>query len=257
MNTPYTAPFVWDLRLIHEGGRSLRLERRGRGFRFDPHSAPVPTEVSVLTGPWATSLDAMSTAVRSASQPTLVAEGELRAFLEGQGPVMAVKAPCSLDGVQVSLREAPVPPDEPLASRAQQALRPVRAAAHLLARSRRPRSAPQAVELRFPSGRRLVHLGLALHEGTPADWIEGVVREWGKPDWLVLGAAYGQESAAAALLPRLGAGKVLVTDLVGDERRERGLPARLLTPMVDALRRGGIDAYVFVQGASMRFEDGA
>jgi len=56
------------------------------------------------------------------------------------------------------------------------------------------------------------------------------------------------------LLPRLAARRVLVTDLVSEVRRGLGLPTGLLTPMVDTARDRGVDAYIVVSGASMRFE---
>jgi hypothetical protein len=117
-----------------------------------------------------------------------------------------------------------------------------------------PEAAPSVTRLSFPDGSQLVHAALSLHSGTPEDWLERLVVDWGQPEWLVLGVDHGHGEAVLHRVGRFGAKHVLVTDLLSETRRKLGFPTELLTPIRDHAVASGVPADVFVSGAGLRYE---
>lgn len=250
--------FPWRLRISHEGLRSLKLERPGRRLRVDPIAPLEADDILVLTGCWPEQLDAAAALVRSGARPTVVAAPEVLAYLGGLGPLQAFPGPVSVDGLAIELEPyTPIPwlsaaeaPGKLLSA----AVRPDRALLRLGRRARLPRAAPRAFQLTLPDGGRLVFLGTALHSGTPVDWFDKIRARWQGPQWLVAGVDLGEEAAAAALIPQMGAEQVILTDLVSEVRRAMGLKIGLLTPLSDTLVERGLAAQVLVSGAGLRYE---
>ena len=100
----------------------------------------------------------------------------------------------------------------------------------------------------------LLHLNLSLHADTPDPWIDDVCARFGAPEWLVVGIDHGHGDAVLERLPRFSARYVILTDLLAETRRELGLPVELLTPVGDRAKARGLDTYIFVSGAGLRFE---
>lgn len=259
--------FPWALRLELEGGASLRIERRGRWFRVDPTRPDAPwaplgevpcatplrdDEVVLLTAAEPERVEATVEARGRGVAPPVLAQPELLAYVGGPGHT----PPAEIDGVAVSfLPYAPAP--VPRAERLRGWVAAARAPRRLLQRVQQdklPAAPPVAFQLRFPDGRRLAYLGLALHSQTPAAWVEQAIAAYGGADWLITGVVEGEQAALAQALPRFAGKRVLVADLTGDLRRAAGLPHGLLTPLVDGLVEAGIDAYVFATRSSFRFE---
>ena len=108
--------YPWALRLEHEGGASIRVERAGRWLRFDPIAPdrawealgdmPYATalgadEIVVLTFPEHERLVATAHAVRDGLKPTVVASPEILAWLAEFGALDPVTAPTTLDGIDI------------------------------------------------------------------------------------------------------------------------------------------------------------
>ncbi len=264
--------FPWELRIEHEGFASLRLERRGRRLRIDP----IPDE------PWATlgetpltqpitdedvvllsfceheRLVATAHALRDGRRPTVIAPPEVLDWLQQFGEVRGAETPTTLDGVSVEAI-----PFEPIAYaegteigwKLWSALSdPRRGAARLYNRLRLPRAKPRAYALTLPSGRRFVHLNLALHNDTPQGWLEEAAARFGGADWLLCGVDYGHERGFLDRVERLAPKRLLLADLVSDVRRSMGMPTTVLTPLADELSSRGVDVYVFASRSSLRFE---
>lgn len=259
MNRPPPQDFPWSLRLLHEGMLSLRIERKGRRLRFDPQSPPESGDITILTGGWPEQIEATAEAARAGARPSVVTSAEVGTWLKDQGEIEELSSRTLIDDLMIESEPyTPISyatPKETLHKASSALRRPDRALRRLLRRARGPlQAAPHICHITFPDGRRLLHLHLALHSSTPGPWLDRVVERWAGADWLVVGVDHGEEAAVLDLLPRLAARKVLVTDLVSEVRRGLGLPTGLLTPMVDTARDRGIDAYIVVSGASMRFE---
>lgn len=264
--------YPWTLRLEHEGGASIRVERDGRWLRFDPiaadqtwvalgdmpyASALTADQIVVLTFPEHERLVATAHAVRDGLNPTVVASEGILEWLSGFGALTGHTAPLELDGLRFETLEfEPIPYAEgtEIAWKAWSALsRPGPSLSRLKNRLRLPRCAPSVFSLTL-GGRRLVHLNMALHNNTSEAWMEQAISRFGGADWLLTGVDYGHERGFMERVARLGARQVLVTDLVSDVRRDMGMPTTVLTLLVDELREQGLDAYVFASRSSFRFE---
>lgn len=264
---------AWPLRLEHEGYASIRLERPGRRFRFDPIE-PEASWVALGEAPWAVPiagddvvlltfseherLVATAHAVRDAVRPTVVAAPEVLDWLSGFGLVEGGSAPLTVDGVAIdALPFEPIPYAEGLeiARKVWSAVsNPRRGATRLWNRSRLPRCKPLALSLTLPGGARFVHLNMALHNYTSEAWMEAAIARFGGAEWLLAGVDFEHEESFLRLVGRFGATRVLVADLLGDVRRDMGMPTTVITPLVDRLIEQGMDAYVFPSRSSLRFE---
>ncbi len=250
--------YPYRLRLFHEGYRSVRVERRGRRIRIDPVESVESDDIVLLTGGAPEQVTACVEALSAGQSPTVLGDSELLRWLGEFGRIDAQGVEANLDGLALRSRDyTPVPwvtPAEAPFKLASALTRPDRAVGRLLHRARAPRCAPRAFQVQFADGARLVHLGTALHRGTPTAWFENTVAEWGGAEWLIVGMDPGEQEAILDRIPRLGARRVLLTDLLSDVRRELGMPVKPLTPAGDQLLARGLDVTVFVGGAGMRYE---
>ncbi|MCB9764755.1 MAG: hypothetical protein H6739_33575 [Alphaproteobacteria bacterium] len=257
MSTP-NADYPWRLRLVHEGFSSIRLERQGRWFRFDPVDPPGDTDVTILT--WAELERARGAveAVRQGRNPTVVATPPVRAWLSSKGEVDDLSPGGKLDGVKVEAVEyQPIPyvtPPEAVRKARAALTHPGMAIQRIRKRLDQPRSNPLVVHLTLPDGGRLLHLNCSIHQNTDAEWLKRIQDRFRGPDWLIVGMDYEHEQAVQEGVPPFEARTVLITDLVNDVRRGIGLPIHILTPTVDALVDMGLDAFPFVREAGYRFE---
>jgi hypothetical protein len=251
-------PYPWRLRIEHEGRNALRLERPGRTLRFDPLVPPRPDDIVALSWNWPEHLEGTARAVEAGERPTVLAHEHTLAWLSERGPIDGLLAPVEVDGLRLEqLPYTPIPwatPTEALHKAASALRRPDRAVRRLLRKRGLPDVAPVITHVRFPDGAGLLHLNLSLHRDTPAAWLDEVVARFGSPEWLIVGVDHGHGDAVLELLPRLGARFVILTDLLAETRRELGLPVELLTPLGDRATARGLDAYIFVSGAGLRFE---
>lgn len=227
--------FQWKLRLVHEGHAGVVMERPGRRIRFDPVALPEPDDIVVLTG-------ADPFAPERAIGFHTVVRGH------GKGEVDT-----EIDGVRFQGITYDAAPRDGSIVRVSSAVRqPSEAARRWLAR-RRP-DVPTIWQLTFRNGDRLVHLGGAFHRDTDVGWAADVVTRFGKPRWLIAGAAYGHAAALESRIGAMDAAHVMVADLEGDLRRQAGRPTELVTPLADRLETAGLPVMVFVPGSSIRFE---
>ncbi len=253
---PTRADYPWTLRLVHEGYSSIRVERAGRWFRFDPYQVPEADHQSILTWNECERAEGLLTAVSKALTPRVVAHPEVLGWLQSLGPVQP--GGDEVDGVRIEMLEyEPVPYATPIefARKTKAALlSPGMAARRLYKRAGLPKVPPVIVQLTFPDGRRLLHLNCSLHQWTPADWLDEVVARFGGADWVLAGVDYQEEQAVFERIQAFGGKQVLLIDLLNDTRAAIGLPTGILTPTVDRLKSIGLDAYALVEGASFRVE---
>ena len=256
--SPVGADFPWRLRIEHEGGVSIRLERKGRNVRFDPLAPPQKDDIVILTGTWPEHLEATAEAVRNGVEPTVIAQEPVLEWLRTKGDLIGFSDVSEVDGLRISMRSyTPLPfmeGAEAVRKVGSALLRPDRAVRRLAKRAAMPRAEPQAVRIEFEDGSSLVHLGLSLHGGCPDAWLAEISREWEGAEWLMVGVDYGEETPFLAQVGRMNAQRILVVDLLGSIRRRLGLPTSLLTPVVDQAQDLGLEAYVFATKVTLRFE---
>ena len=254
MNAP--RPFPYRLRISHEGRAGVRLERPGRHFRINPLQPLQPGEVSVINWQWPEHLQATADAVRAGMNPTVIAPAPVLDWLSGIGSIE--RGGAGVDGLSVQLIPyEPIPPITPIEAvyKARAAAKnPRRAISRLLQKRGLPQCDPQVVVITFEDGKKLVHLNLALHEGTPDRWRAEYEATLSGAEWLLVGVDHGEDAAVLDRLGRLSPRRVLFTDVISETRRWLGMPTALLTPTVDRAVTLGLDAYPFVSQASFRFE---
>lgn len=254
------ATYPYRLRLVHEGGRALRVERRGPTVLFDPILPPRREDIVVLTGGRPEQREATERAITAGVHPRVVAPAEGHEGLRAKG-LPADRIGTSLrepDGLEIRQWAYP-PAGEGRPDPAPQALlgavrRPRATMARVLGRRGACPFPPQVSRLTLPDGGRLVHLGLSLHPQTDPAWLATVLPELAGAEWLLVGSDSGFQDAVHRHLPAFGGRHLLLVDLVGDARRAAGRPVELLTPLADRLCEARLNAYVLPSGVSYRFE---
>lgn len=199
----------------------------------------------LLTGP--SRLHGVLEALHHGVVPTVVAPEPVYDWLTTIGRVSGGGAPREIDGVHFEAMNYPPPPSG-IGDRLRGAVRRFRDRQHP------PHCEPQVVELRFPDGSRLLHLDLALHHGIDEFWVGRAAARFGNPELILLGLPYGEGAALASWLPRFGPNRVLLAEMVNDDRRELGLPTEMVTPTRDRLVAQGLEVHVFATQTSHRFE---
>jgi hypothetical protein len=241
--------YPYRLRIVHEGGAGLQLERKGRWIRIDPVEQPSAEQVVLLTS--AERSRGTVEALKAGLRPTIVATATLLDWLKESGSSEGFSPPCTVDGIQVeSLSYSPLP--SPVGNLLR--MGPATALRQLSNRIRVPSAEPQVFCLHFEDGSRLLHLDLSLHQQTSAEWVEQARQRFGGAEWVIVGCPHGEAEAVVRLLPQFSPKKVLLTELVNTERRKLGLPIELVTPTRDRLVHAGLETHVFAPHASYRFE---
>jgi hypothetical protein len=235
--------------LVHDGFATLRIiTDTSSVVVFDPHDEVEADAVVLSGGPWA---ERWSGLTRVPSGVPVVAPRGASADRPMHAP------PATVGGVALeALAYAPYEYEGGQLDRVRAALRHPRFATDRI-RARRgvPDVAPHAYRISVPNGHTLVHLGLALHRGTTAAWLDSV-RPWVEAaDNVIAGYPHGEGEAAVRHLVNLAPKRVLFMDQVNDLRRAAGLDVQLLTPHRDALMDQGVETHVFVSGVSLRFEE--
>ncbi|MFZ5476096.1 MAG: hypothetical protein ACOZNI_04920 [Myxococcota bacterium] len=244
--------YPYRLRLVHGDYAEIALERRGRTVRIDPAGEVGADEIVVLTSSAPHRARATREAVRAGRRPTVVAAEAVRGWLAGEGAIEGAATPAEVDGVRIEgVPYAPPRPARPLSAFFRASIAGARPQ---LWRMSYPQLEPVALQITLPDGARLVHLDLALHAGADEAWVARLAEAWQGAEWLVVGCAWGEADAVATHVPRFGARRVLVAELINAERREMGLPTELVTPLRDRLHGAGIEAHVFATQTSFRFE---
>ena len=250
--------YPWRLRIHHEGGTSIRLEKPGPWIRFDPRKVDDVNHLHLLHAATSTSIRGLEQAIETGHQPTVVASSECLGRLPSLGQANKHTPPVELDGLVI--RSLPYTPRvaedaEPLLRKLGRAVRyPDQAARRLLEGQKEAEESPSIFDIQLPDGGRLLHLHLSLHDQTPGAWLEEVCTEFRGADWILVGVPFGQDEAVIRHLPGFEGKLLLLTDLINDQRATAGLPTSVLTPTVDRLKTNGLSAFPFSAGSSYRFE---
>lgn len=231
--------------LRHLGRSGLAVTLGGRTVTVDPFH-PVDGPVVVT---WS---EAERVAGARHSTGPLAARARLLSWLGREGVGLESRS-AQLDGFTVRAREyEPIPyATAPEAVRkALSALRsPCRAAGRLAFTAGRPPVGPIAVALER-AGQRVVLLGQALHRFVTPAALDALI-DWAGPAALVVaGTDYDDEDATGRALARFPAERRVIADLVGEVRRELGLPTRPLAVALAAAPPGtvGLEAGGGVRG---------
>lgn len=249
--------YPWRLKLVHEGGRCIRLERKGRFFVFEPGGAS--DEVGILLGGDSERVSGLVSMAQD-GRGEVVLSDEVADELPPLNGITVHRFPTTVDGVAFeSMNYSPLlQPDRSSGIlRMRRAIKsPRKAAKRWRDNGGRTASSPltSVVQLTFPDGSRLLHLDLSLHQETSDQWVQEAQGRFRGADWLICGVEYGQDEAVLTHLKGFEPKLVMLTDLVNEQRQAQGLPVNLLTPTVDALIGKGLSAHPFPPKSSFRFE---
>lgn len=249
--------YPWRLKLVHEGHRFIRVERRGRFFAFEPNQAF--HEVGVILGSSEERLRGVKATSANGVGEIVVSDGLQDTVSQMTG--MAVHTcPAEVDGCKFEAMSY-VPHSQPDRKtgvlRMRRAFKsPQKAAKRILDGGSVPEGVEESaiVQMTLPDGGRLLHLDLCLHEEISLEWIKEAQTRFKGADWLICGVEYGQDQAVLEHLEGFEGGINLITDLVNEERSDQGLAFNILTPTVDELVDKGLTAYPFPPLSSFRFE---
>ena len=250
----------WDLRLAHLGHSHIQLEWMLGRIHFDPVISPQDGDIVVLLWNWPDRLWATAQAIQKGVKIRVVACRKALVWLRQFGSFESHLHTAKLDGIEISVH----PYEGVSAFSLRDNLRKVRAviqkplavARRLRKKADLPDFAPHIAHLRFPSGAQFLHLNLSLHKATSASWKNDIMNRYEQVDWLLVGCDHEHHDGLIEHLKAFQAKKILLTDLIGDARREIGLPSHWLTPLVDQALEQELEVYVFAPHASYRF-DGA
>jgi hypothetical protein len=249
--------YPWRLKLVHEGHRFIRVERRGRFFAFEPNAAF--HEVGLILGDSEARLRGLK-ATHANGVGEVVVSPELQSTLAEMSGLSVHACPAEVDGCQFESM-AYVPHSQP--DRQSGVLRmrrafksPRKAARRMMDSGDTPLAGSEAaiLQITLPDGGRLLHLDLCLHEEADLSWIKTAQARFKGADWVICGVEYGQDAAVLQHLAGFEGQINLITDLVNEERSEQGLSFNILTPTVDTLLDQGLTAYPFPPLSSFRFE---
>lgn len=248
--------YPWRLKLIHDGHRCIRVERKGRFFSFEPQEAF--HEVGLLLGGEEERLRGLYATARNGGGEVALPDF-LREKLGEIGGIEMHGFPAEVDGVKLeafSYMPQLQPDRDSGVLRMRQAMRHPRKTARRLMEGEESRESGEAcvLQLTFPDGSRLLHLDLSLHNETPKEWVAAAQERFGGAEWIICGVEFGQDAAVLEHLPGFGDGIYMIADLVNEERSQKGMPTNLLTPTVDKLVDSGLKAYPFPPKSSFRFE---
>jgi hypothetical protein len=263
--------YPWLLKLVHEGGSTIRVERDGCFFCFNPTNDF--QGVSVVIGHEANSLTGVRQTISLGTRPKVVCNAELADVLESEGTIELQDTSKSIHGIEVGIMNyipckpkvikfPRIPSPSAATKRAKNRVlrmteaisEPSKTVKNIINKESTKRLSPAIVELGLPSGQRLLHLNLSLHSSADTAWVKKAQERFSGADWVVFGTDWGQESGLFSHLKGFKGKRYIFADLVNDSRRERGLPINTMTPIADKLIDQGLDIHLFPPQASLRFE---
>lgn len=250
-------PRVPALRLVHTGCAGLRLELPDLTVAIDPASDPGPVDLILLTWNERERLRGTREAVRAGRRPRVAAQPAILDWLAAQGALEALDLAGAPAGLAIEARSyQPVPyatPAEGLRKLRSAVLDPVRALDRLAARTRLPSCPPVALRLTLPDGRSLVHLNCALHRWTPARWLEETAEAWADAEWVLASWDYDEGPPFEERIVAFSGRHLVLTDLVGEVRRDLGLPVETRSMLMDRLSDRGLAVRMLAAHTSLRF----
>ena len=248
----------WQLRLSHKGSSHIQMEWNGKKFHFDPSHPVEDGEVVILLWNWPQRIQATVKSLRSGKRLIVIAPQVALDWLSQYGTFEGYSNNCVISDIEFELTPyEPIPPLtlSELANKVKGGIRNGITVAKQIYRKRgMPRFQPHICQVTFPNGSRLLHLNLSLHKYTSIDWFSAQKNALPNINWAIVGCDYRHDEAMLQLIHKLPIDKILLTDLIGDARRNVGMPVQLLTPIADKAITQNLEVYVFAPHVSFRFD---
>ncbi len=249
----------WQLRLEHCGFSHIEADWVGGNIHFNPYDCVDETSTIVLSSAWPEALRGVKRMAKIRRYCTVVAPQACRQWLSTLGwPSEQLHQTLHVDGLGITLEGYrpidPLTPKEALYKGWETVKRPWRTISRVRAHQEIPHFAPQVVVVRFPSGRELLHLQCIFHRKQASDVENHWIERSKEATWVIVGADFEEHKHCATRFARLQAEHILLTDLVGDYRRQAGLPCALLTPLADDIIAQERLVQIFATQVTHRFD---
>lgn len=252
------------VRILHDGFSALRFVDDDERFflvdpaddaRYDDVRGDHAVAIVLSGGPWAERYGGAVQLARAGRRPTVIASRPVLDWLANHGEIVAHEPPATFPGAAVeAMPYAPYEPKRGTRDRLRAAIRrPKFALGRLQRRFELPDTPPLAWRLRVAHDHVIVHLGLGLHPGADAGFLDRA-RAWCDGAVVIAGYPHGEGAAFIEHIRALRPKRLLLMDQTNDVRRQAGLDTELVTPVRDALVGLGIDTHPYVSGVSVRFE---
>ena len=249
----------WQLRLEHCGFSHVRMDWVNGTVHFSPIRAVGGDDVVVLLGGWPEQLSGVLEHLENKRYCHVVAPRVLLDWLKEQGwPLEKLHDRWELDGFIVELETYSPIPWLTLGEAVRKGLssfrNPIAPLVRLRAHLQSPVVKPQMAWVTFPSGKQLAHLNCSIHKRQSSAWLNSLVERASQQTWVLVGADYEEYETCFEAMSQIQAEHVLLTDLVGDYRRQAGLPSSLLTPLADRVTATGRLVQLFPTQVTHRFD---
>lgn len=249
----------WQLRLEHLGYSHIRMDWVSGTVHFNPRTTVAPEDVCVILGSWPEQVSGVLEHLKSRVFCQVVAPQILKNWLIEQGwPQDKIHTDWNQDGFSIELESyIPIPRltlKEAVRKGVSTIRNPVAPLLRLRAHLGSPMVEPHMAWITFPSGTRLAHLNCGLHQRQERRWLDDLIQRASESTWVMVGADYEEYEACFQAISRIQSEHVLLTDLVGDYRRQAGLPSALLTPLADRVTATGRLVQLFPTQVTHRFD---
>lgn len=249
----------WQLRLEHLGFSHIRMDWTSGTVHFNPITSVDSDDVCVVLGGWPEQIAGMLEHLSSRVFCHVVAPQVLNDWLVEQGwPQEKLHTRWEQDGLLIDLEAyTPIPwmtVKEALRKGISTLRNPVAPLLRLRAHLANPIVKPHMAWITFPSGKQLAHLNCVFHQRQEPNWLNHVIQRASESTWVLVGADYEEYEACFQSMSRIQSEHVLLTDLVGDYRRQAGLPSALLTPLADRITATGRLVQLFPTQVTHRFD---
>lgn len=249
----------WQLRLEHLGFSHIRMDWVSGTVHFNPRAQIDPSDICVILGGWPEQISGVLEQLQSRSFCHVVAPEVLIDWLLEQGwPQDKLHTSWKRDGFSIDLETYQPIPWLTLKEAVRKGISTIRNPVAPLLRLRShlgsPMVPPHMAWITFPSGKRLAHLNCGFHQRQETRWLDSVIQRASEATWVLVGADYEEYEACFHALSRIQSEHVLLTDLVGDYRRQAGLPSALLTPLADRVTATGRLVQLFPTQVTHRFD---
>ena len=247
----------WQMRLEHRGHSHIELNWQRGNIHWNPKEAVQEGDVIILLGSWPEQLQGAIDSIQKGVDCHIVALPQILRWLESFGTFKG-SSHFQEDGLEVVLEPytgiADWTAKEGIRKGVAGMRKPLTAFRRLRQKKDFPTSPSCIAWVTFPSGAQLLHLNLALHQNIDSLWLQGIQEKAKNASWMMVGCDYEEQEAFLQHIVNFEVPHILLMDLVGDYRRQVGLPTKLLTPLADRAIEKNCLVQIFATQVTFRFD---
>ena len=259
MQHPVLSPTMvpWQMRLEHKGHSHIELNWQKGNLHWNPKKCVKNGDIIIVLGTWPEQLQGAIESIQNAVECHIVAMPKILEWLQQFGTFQG-SSHLQIEGLDIALEAyqgiADWTAKESIRKGMAGIRKPVTVLKRVLQKRDFPKSDPCIAWVTFPSGAKLLHLHLALHQNIDQTWLQTVREKAKKASWMMVGCDYEEEDMFLKEIINFDVPHILLMDLVGDYRRQVGLPTKLLTPLADKAIEKNCLVQIFATQVTFRFD---